>query len=79
VSYLFLLLLNRFKQVKKQSQHLQLSLMKELVQSFATTMDTMQKTNQAFMLETMKHLLTKVHLRRSSIMGTNGSYLSEST
>ena len=37
-----------------QSQDLQLSFIKYLVQSFATTMDTMQKINQAFMLEIAK-------------------------
>jgi len=57
----FLLLWNIFKQVKKQPQYLQLSLMKELVQSFASTMDTMQKTNQAFMLEMIKAYTLNPH------------------
>jgi hypothetical protein len=46
---------------EKQSQ--------ELVQSFATTMATVEKTNQDLTLEMIKAFSDKVHLRRSSIFG----------
>jgi hypothetical protein len=59
VSNLFSSAVESYQASQKQSQDLQLSFMKEMVESLATTMNAMQKTNPAFMLEMIKAFTDK--------------------
>jgi hypothetical protein len=59
LSNLFSFALKSIQASEEQFEDLQLVLVKRLVRSFATTMDTMQKTKQDFILKMIKALTGK--------------------
>ena len=62
LSNLFSFALKSIQASEEQFEDLQLVLVKRLVRSFATTMDTMQKTKQDFILKMIKALNWKMSI-----------------